>query len=541
MSAHNLPFIDACEERYGLHPSNTATANRLICKKIVDDNPNGAHVYIRPGTFLLDVDGATFGPSILLKSNFTWEGSGQTTVLKMAAGVPTFSRTFQTLGMVVYDGSINENIHIRKMTIDGNRAVNPVTEQNHGILGFGFRNCTFTDLYVLNQPGDGISLNDGCRGVVVERVKTRNCHRNGITMGGGNTATSDASNITITDCDLEADIQCVDIEAYDVASSILENIKVTHNTLTSLAPIGTSAPICVAVSGGSYDTATGIRDNIGVDVSHNHMFGGGVVVNGSDRVSIGYNTIILGTTPIPEISAIQCYHQQKNVRIFGNTITHTRAAATTQPLIDVASTATTGENLIKNFQFKGNVVTTVAPNQQMSSFWGIGGDLDISDNTFNGSGSSTSANIWVRSTTAGSATGTVNISNNRFTGTDAGQAGILISDFGGFNFKRIAVIDNYFDSGLRGVLIGVATTVPMRIEGNVCETAVPIPMSVFGPTFWHVSGSNRDVGVWSGTGTPLNVVVAGIGSTYHRIDGGAATSFYVKESGAGASTGWVPK
>jgi hypothetical protein len=43
-----------------------------------------------------------------------------------------------------------------------------------------------------------------------------------------------------------------------------------------------------------------------------------------------------------------------------------------------------------------------------------------------------------------------------------------------------------------------------------------------------------------GSGTPEGVVTAPVGSTFHRTDGGAGTSFYVKESGAG-NTGWVAK
>jgi hypothetical protein len=43
-----------------------------------------------------------------------------------------------------------------------------------------------------------------------------------------------------------------------------------------------------------------------------------------------------------------------------------------------------------------------------------------------------------------------------------------------------------------------------------------------------------------GAGSPESVVTAPIGSTYHRTDGGAATSFYVKEAGTG-NTGWVAK
>ena len=43
-----------------------------------------------------------------------------------------------------------------------------------------------------------------------------------------------------------------------------------------------------------------------------------------------------------------------------------------------------------------------------------------------------------------------------------------------------------------------------------------------------------------GTGTPEGNVTAGVGSTYHRLDGGANTSFYVKEANT-TSSGWVAK
>jgi hypothetical protein len=44
----------------------------------------------------------------------------------------------------------------------------------------------------------------------------------------------------------------------------------------------------------------------------------------------------------------------------------------------------------------------------------------------------------------------------------------------------------------------------------------------------------------TGSGTPEGAVTAPVGSVYHRTDGGAGTSFYVKESGSG-NTGWVAK
>ncbi len=44
----------------------------------------------------------------------------------------------------------------------------------------------------------------------------------------------------------------------------------------------------------------------------------------------------------------------------------------------------------------------------------------------------------------------------------------------------------------------------------------------------------------AGSGSPEGVVTANKGSTYRRFDGGAASCFYVKESGTG-NTGWVAK
>lgn len=46
--------------------------------------------------------------------------------------------------------------------------------------------------------------------------------------------------------------------------------------------------------------------------------------------------------------------------------------------------------------------------------------------------------------------------------------------------------------------------------------------------------------ILSGTGTPESAVTAPVGSIYLRTDGGAGTSFYVKESGSG-NTGWAAK
>lgn len=76
--------------------------------------------------------------------------------------------------------------------------------------------------------------------------------------------------------------------------------------------------------------------------------------------------------------------------------------------------------------------------------------------------------------------------------------------------------------------------------------------NITGQTWTIDSGEYRFVGgsirlgsttgpTWSqGTGSPEGVVTARVGSFFSRTDGGAGTSFYVKESGTG-NTGWVAK
>lgn len=51
-------------------------------------------------------------------------------------------------------------------------------------------------------------------------------------------------------------------------------------------------------------------------------------------------------------------------------------------------------------------------------------------------------------------------------------------------------------------------------------------------------GENRDITF--GYGTPESAVTKSVGSLFLRLDGGANTTLYVKESGTG-NTGWVAK
>lgn len=49
------------------------------------------------------------------------------------------------------------------------------------------------------------------------------------------------------------------------------------------------------------------------------------------------------------------------------------------------------------------------------------------------------------------------------------------------------------------------------------------------------------VRITAGTGSPESAVVGKVGDLYLRLDGGAGTTLYVKESGDSTNTGWVGK
>lgn len=68
----------------------------------------------------------------------------------------------------------------------------------------------------------------------------------------------------------------------------------------------------------------------------------------------------------------------------------------------------------------------------------------------------------------------------------------------------------------------------------------------WGSTWIVVGATAAAAGSWfpegpiRGNGTPEGVVTAPIGSVFQRLDGGALTATYTKESGTG-NTGWVAK
>ena len=85
---------------------------------------------------------------------------------------------------------------------------------------------------------------------------------------------------------------------------------------------------------------------------------------------------------------------------------------------------------------------------------------------------------------------------------------------------------------------GAAAQISLGVIEN--QTAVANASWVGTDKFIKLAGGGTTPGVYVCTGTPESMIAAPIGSTALRIDGGASTAWYAKESGTG-NTGWVAK
>lgn len=74
----------------------------------------------------------------------------------------------------------------------------------------------------------------------------------------------------------------------------------------------------------------------------------------------------------------------------------------------------------------------------------------------------------------------------------------------------------------------------MTDRGNWGSSWIVVGATATAAGTWFPEGPIR------GNGTPEAAIAAPVGSSYQRLDGGAATTLYQKETGTG-NTGWVAK
>lgn len=94
-----------------------------------------------------------------------------------------------------------------------------------------------------------------------------------------------------------------------------------------------------------------------------------------------------------------------------------------------------------------------------------------------------------------------------------------------------------YSANNNGMQVTTLATLPKVDNNQTIGSAAKRWSGAYAATIYPGAGTVK----WtSGSGTPEGAVTAAVGSMYTRTDGGAGTTLYVKESGAG-NTGWVSK
>jgi hypothetical protein len=136
-----------------------------------------------------------------------------------------------------------------------------------------------------------------------------------------------------------------------------------------------------------------------------------------------------------------------------------------------------------------------------------------------------------------------------FTSCFVGQFGVQIHGNGAARLLSLDISGNLFDddattpSMTTGIRLddGTGAAKQISLVGNQCLGGVATPVANYPVGAVVLIGGTRGaIPMYSVSGTPEGQVTAAVGATATRRDGGAGTSFYVKESGTGA-TGWVAK
>jgi hypothetical protein len=178
----------------------------------------------------------------------------------------------------------------------------------------------------------------------------------------------------------------------------------------------------------------------------------------------------------------------------------------------------------------------------------LAANLLFSSGTLLGGGNITQAVKIAAS--SGSAANRIEFSENTIIGSSGGGTltyGVLAVADGGA-LSRLRMNHNEFVGCTNWMWIkisvspggGTITGHPIVI-GNDGPTGNPFESTTFTTGDIKailIAGNSSHVAAYVGNGDPEGVVTAAIGSTFQRIDGGAGTSWYIKESGTG-NTGWV--
>jgi len=438
-------------------------------------------------------------------------------------------------GMCVYFGGPNGGSEVTDILIEGCRIEGAYYAnvlcgsgpEKTGLIGAGCRN-----IRIVGNSLDNSSA--GIGGLLRHDYEITGNTITGVT-GNGINADRDGTNGVISGNVIIGDE--TDGGRNGVSSYRSDHIVVTGNLIQYFGNAGVN----FQDQSNAADLAGSITGNTVIDcgaVNFNANSGNtGIVVSSSDHVSVSGNHI-----RNPAYNGIKV-DDSNGVSVTGNTVY--AAGAYGINFEDCVGICCVGNNVRRsdrdNFYFEGCRGGTIAANHSLD------GNTDDSATLYSGFrigpfGATESANLVVSANYAAdtrtprrqhyglnieSATTGLTVVGNDFTTNKTGS----VVDSGSGNGR------GFNDTSGTGSLITNSAIRPG------VDNALDLGSTSF--RFEDIFGRRLRPGdgapVWtSGSGTPEGAVTGPIGSLFTRLDGGAGTTLYVKESGTG-NTGWVAK
>jgi hypothetical protein len=484
----------------------------------------GGVVYIPNGTYIVSDSAAAHAGCIQVFSNVTLMGeSRQGTILKKAANQPGFTR------VITLDAATDARIS--NLTIDGNKS-NQGTPEEHmaGIFAGDCVRLVIDNVTAQYCVGDGIDIWQMCDDVLIYNCRVFQNDRSGIAING-----SAHERVTIWKCQAVGNVaQQLDTEPPEggIMNLVVVDCLFDHG--------GISEDYSVTLSGieeAEQSEDFVFRDNVVI---------GPVFCIWLKNMTFSNNTVVTDAGCL--VPALHISRRCENCRFVGNRIT---VGSAFYGAIFVEGTG--GTDKPADILIQGNHIE-VATGVDTCGITAVASEsVDIDRNTIVGNATTTQYGVQVRATEADPA----------------------------YQFRRVTVTNNYFRDFARAALVWGVAEQPGAVEqlvvsGNVAErvdnagmtamldldfdglnvvqqatvignSAVNISATFAGVTGgWPggiptlIGGSKGGRGIYSCTGSPLNVIVEQVGAMALRRDGGAGTTLYVKESATDA-TGWVAK
>ena len=462
---------------------------------------------------------------------------------------------------------------------------------NQRIIGYGAtitKNATFAEVRILRINAVGVTLEglsiegtdrtvdgistatDVCAGFTAKRIKVRNCLY-GISANNNNDVVIDGCDIATTVRDSIRIFNFSGTQAYN-------SIKVTNNTLdmSSNDPLTIAYP-CLQIWGTDtlYTTNVVVVNNTITHVYDptnsaaictefrfisNGLIEGNVCTAGSMMASIGpsNNVAVNGNTGLNqtfysvEVAALAVSggltvnQPCANVSVVGNTI---KGGNILNYGIGIQGTYPSKGVTVSGNAIEGTTLYGIFVNDQWDDITITGNRIDITDTV-----SAAQYGVYLLGT-ATTINGAV-IVGNTLNGNSQGEIAVYL-----LNVQEATVSGNLLKNWTqRGVYISgtLATCSDITITGNSIiglsssgigkNGTLGVNITSYANTGYRRSNTlatndlnlNLDLIEAWGPYSPEALVTAGVGSIFHRTDGGAATCLYVKESGVG-NTGWVAK